>query len=173
VASQDYDSLLFGAPVLVRNLTVSGRRKLPGKNVYVEVEPEIIDLRKALTDLGLTREQLIDVAILLGTDYNPGGFKGIGPKTALKLIRELGTLERAIEGLQQNQTLEDLHRIRQIFIEPKVTDNYRIEWRMPDLESTVQFLCRERDFSEERVRNGLDRVLKSFDAGRVTLERFF
>lgn len=173
VASQDYDSLLFGAPILVRNLTVSGRRKLPGKNVYAEVEPEIIDLRKALTDLGLTREQLIDVAILLGTDYNPGGFKGIGPKTALKLIRELGTLERAVEELQQDRTAEELLKIRQIFLEPKVTDDYKIEWRKPDPESTIQFLCKERDFSEERVRNALDRILKSSESGRVTLERFF
>ncbi|MBS7622503.1 flap endonuclease-1 [Candidatus Bathyarchaeota archaeon] len=172
-ASQDYDSLLFGAPILVRNLTVSGRRKLPGKSVYVEVEPEVIHLEKVLEGLGLTREQLIDVAILLGTDYNPGGFRGVGPKTAVKLIKESGTLERALESLRQGFGVEELLRVRQIFLEPKVTDDYRIEWRRPDLESTVHFLCRERDFSEERVRNTLERLSRAVVDGRSTLESFF
>jgi flap endonuclease-1 len=172
-ASQDYDSLLFGAPTLVRNLTVSGRRKLPGKNLYVEVEPEVIHLEKVLDGLGVTREQLIDVAILLGTDFNPGGFRGVGPKTALKLIKESGTLERAVERLRQDSAVEELLRVRQIFLDPKVTDDYRIEWRRPDHESTINFLCRERGFSEERVRNALERLSSGFDEGRLTLESFF
>ncbi|MEM3824316.1 MAG: flap endonuclease-1, partial [Candidatus Bathyarchaeia archaeon] len=92
-ASQDYDSLLFGAPRLVRNVTISGRRKLPGKNVYIEVEPEVIELEQVLKECGITHEQLIDVGILVGTDFNPEGIKGLGPKTALKLIKEYGSLE--------------------------------------------------------------------------------
>ncbi len=174
VASQDYDSLIFGAPRLVRNLTVTGRRKLPRKNVYVEVEPELVQLRKVLVDLGLTMEQLIDLAILLGTDYNPGGFKGIGPKTALKLIREHGNLERVAENLPEARTSKELFAIREIFLKPKVADDYRIEWRKPDVEATVQFLCKERDFSEERVRNALERLLRGWEtSSRATLERFF
>jgi len=174
VASQDYDSLLFGAPRLVRNLTVTGRRKLPRKNVYVEVEPELVQLRKVLVDLGLTMEQLVDLAILLGTDYNPGGFKGIGPKTALKLIREHGNLERVAENLPEARTSKELFAIREIFLKPKVADDYRIEWRKPDVEATVQFLCKERDFSEERVRNALERLLRGWEtSSRATLERFF
>ncbi|MEM2942930.1 MAG: flap structure-specific endonuclease, partial [Candidatus Bathyarchaeia archaeon] len=165
--------LLFGAPILVRNLTVSGRRKLPGRNVYVEVEPEVIHLEKVLECLGLTREQLIDVAILLGTDYNPGGFRGVGPKTAVKLVKESGTLERAVERLKRDSEVEDFLRIRQIFLNPEVTDDYRIEWRRPDHESTIDFLCRERSFSEERVRNGLERLSRGFEEGRLTLESFF
>ncbi|MEM4441430.1 MAG: flap endonuclease-1, partial [Ignisphaera sp.] len=80
--SQDYDSLLFGAPRLVRNLTITGKRKLPGKDIYVEIKVEVIELDKLLKALSITREQLIDVAILIGTDYNPDGVEGIGPKTA-------------------------------------------------------------------------------------------
>jgi len=74
--SQDYDSLLFGAPMLLRNVTISGRRKLPSKNVYVDIIPEVISLREVLKDLGITHEQLIDVGILIGTDFNPDGVKG-------------------------------------------------------------------------------------------------
>jgi flap endonuclease-1 len=81
-ASQDYDSILFGAPRLIRNLSISGRRKLPKKNVYIKVDPEIIDLQKLLHNLEITREQIIDIAILVGTDYNQDGVKGVGPKTA-------------------------------------------------------------------------------------------
>jgi flap endonuclease-1 len=87
-ASQDYDSLLFGAPMLLRNVTISGRRKLPSKNIYVDVVPELVELAKVLKECGITHEQLIDVGILIGTDFNPDGIKGLGPKTALKLIKQ-------------------------------------------------------------------------------------
>ncbi len=85
-ASQDHDSLLFGAPRMVKNLTMSGRRKLPNRQAYVEIEPEIFELAQTLAELGLTREQLVDVGILVGTDYNPDGVKGIGPKTVHCLL---------------------------------------------------------------------------------------
>ncbi|MCD6312629.1 MAG: flap endonuclease-1, partial [Thaumarchaeota archaeon] len=90
--SQDFDSLLFGSPRLIRNLSIVGRRKLPGRKEYVEVEPELIHLNKLLEELGITREQLIDLAILVGTDYCEG-VKGVGPKTALKLIKAHGSAE--------------------------------------------------------------------------------
>src|SRR5437667_10073814 len=91
--SQDYDSLLFGASRLVRNLAISGRRKLPMREASVQVDPEIIELTATLESLGLTREQLIDLGILIGTDFNSDGFKGIGPQTALKLVRDSANLE--------------------------------------------------------------------------------
>src|SRR5438093_1311863 len=97
--SQDYDSLLFGATRLVRNLAISGKRKLPMREAYVQVDPEIIELASTLESLGLMKEQLIDLGILIGTDFNPDGFKGIGPKTALKLLRENAT----IEGIAQKK----------------------------------------------------------------------
>ena len=85
-ASQDFDSLLFGAPVLVRNLAITGRRKLPGKDAYVEVKPETVELQKLFAELGVTREQLVDIGILIGTDYNEG-MRGIGPKKANERIQ--------------------------------------------------------------------------------------
>jgi flap endonuclease-1 len=87
-ASQDFDSILFGAKKLVRNFTTSGRRKLPNRNTYIDIEPEIIDYKKNLDVLGVTQEQLVDVGILIGTDFNPDGFQRVGPKTAIKMIKK-------------------------------------------------------------------------------------
>ena len=174
-ASQDYDSLLFGAPRLVRNVTISGRRKLPGKNVYIEVEPEVIELEQVLKECGITHEQLIDVGILVGTDFNPEGIKGLGPKTALKLIKEHGSLENALPYIKNAEFPVEPQKIKEIFLHPKVTDNYKIEWREPDVEGVINFICRERDFSEERVRKALEKMQKGMSKlkGKTTLERWF
>ena len=174
-ASQDYDSLLFGASKLVRNVTISGRRKLPGKPVYVEVVPEIIELDQLLKELNITREQLIDIGILLGTDFNPEGVKEIGPKTALKLIKQHGSLEKLLPTLREAEFPAEPQRIREIFLNPKVTDNYKLTWKEPDVEGIVDFLCRGRDFSEERVRKALKKMTEGLRKakGKVTLETWF
>ncbi|NJD99747.1 flap endonuclease-1 [Thermococcus sp. LS1] len=169
-ASQDYDSLLFGAPKLVRNLTITGRRKLPGKNVYVEVKPELIVLEEVLKELGIDREKLIEMAVLVGTDYNPGGIKGIGPKKALTIVK------RTKDPLKkyQKESEVDLYAIKEFFLNPPVTDDYELKWREPDEEDIIKFLCDEHDFSEERVKNGLERLKKAVKAGKQsTLESWF
>ena len=173
-ASQDYDSLLFGAPMLIRNVTLSGRRKLPGKKIYIEVVPETVDLNQALGELGITHEQLVDIGILVGTDYNPDGIKGIGPKTALKLIKKHGSLEK-VPKLDEADFSVPPERIRRIFLQPNVTDNYGLEWRKPDAEGVVDFLCGERDFSEDRVRKALEKMTYGLKELRekTTLEQFF
>lgn len=175
-ASQDYDSILFGAPTLIRNVTISGRRKLPRKPVYVEVVPEVVKLDTILRELGISYEQLVDVGILIGTDYNPGGVKGIGPKTALRLIKEYGTIDKIAEGfLGENSFPVDLQQIRDLFLNPNVRDNYVLEWQEPDAEGVVDFLCRERDFSENRVRRALERMRRGMreEKTRTTLDTFF
>jgi flap endonuclease-1 len=173
--SQDYDSLLFGATRLVRNITVSGRRKLPSKNVYVEVIPEVVELKRVLDEWNITYEQLIDVGILIGTDFNPDGIKGLGPKTALKLIRQHGSLEKAVVHVENAQFPVEPTRIREIFLHPKVTDNYMVGWREPDVEGVVDFMCRGRDFSEDRVRKALDKMQTGIahEKGKTTLEKWF
>lgn len=173
-ASQDYDSILFGAPRLLRNVTITGRRKLPRKNVYIEVEPELVELNQLLTELDLTREQLVDLGILIGTDYNPQGVRGIGPKTALKLLRSHGRLE-SLPEFKEISLPVDVSRIRSIFLNPEVTSNYRIEWKPPDVEGVVAFLCGERDFSEERVRKALEKIVAGSREARskATLEKWF
>jgi flap endonuclease-1 len=174
-ASQDYDSLLFGAPMLVRNVTISGRRKLPRKNVYIDVVPETVELNQVLKELGITREQLVDIGILIGTDFNPEGVKGMGPKTALKLIKEHGTLENALPHIKDAEFPVEPQRIREIFLTPKVRDDYRLEWRPPDEEGIINFMCRERDFSEDRVRKALEKMQAGLKKtkGKTTLEQFF
>ncbi len=174
VASQDYDALLFGTPRLIRNLTISGRRKLPKRNVYVEIEPEFLELQQILFEINITRKQLIDIAILLGTDFNPGGIKGIGPKTAIKMIKESSSLEKIIPNLNIENP-EKLIEIREIFLSPKIESDYRIEWTDPQIEDIVEFLCYDRDFSEERVKNALGRMEEGLRKIRTktTLETFF
>ena len=174
-ASQDYDSLLFGATVLMRNVTISGRRKLPRKSVYIEVVPETMKLAQVLKELEITRQQLIDVGILVGTDFNPDGVKGIGPKTALKLIKKHGSIEATIPELKDAEFPAEPKRIREIFLNPKVSDNYKLDWKDPDIDGVVNFLCRERDFSEERVRKALKRMTDGLKEAKskVTLETWF
>ena len=174
-ASQDYDSLLFGTPRLVRNLTITGKRKLPRKKAYVEVNPEIIELDQVLKELGITREQLIDIGILIGTDFNPDGVKGIGPKTALKLIKENIRIENVLPKLPPKSFPEDPVKIREIFLKPETTDDYKLEWKPPDVEGVIRFLCGERDFSEERVRKAVEKMVAAYTEtkARGTLETWF
>jgi flap endonuclease-1 len=174
-ASQDYDSLLFGAPKLLRNVTVSGRRKLPRKNVYIDVVPEIIELSSVLKECEITYEQLIDVGILIGTDFNPDGIKGLGPKTALKLIKEHGTLEKALPHINNAEFPHPPEKIREIFMHPKVHDDYMLSWKEPNIEGIVDFLVREKDFSEERVRKTLEKMQEGTKElkAKTTLEKWF
>jgi len=174
VASQDFDSLLFGAPRLIRNLSITGRRKLPRKKLYIKIEPELIELEAMLQHLGITREQLIDIGILVGTDYNPGGVKSIGPKRALKLIREHGSLEEALKHIEAEFPISP-EAIKRLFLDPEVTDDYRLEWRPPDVEGIVEFLCDEHDFNEERVRKAIRKMERGYKRSRetTTLERWF
>jgi len=174
--SQDYDSLLFGAPVLIRNVTISGRRKLPRKPVYVDVVPEIVELDKVLSELGITYEQLVEIGILVGTDYNTEGIKGIGPKTALKLVKEHGSLDKLLQTSLKNAEFPvDPQRIKNIFLHPRVTDTFSLEWSEPDVEGVVGFLVRERDFTEERVRKALEKMSKGIkeEKAKTTLDSFF
>ena len=174
-ASQDYDSLLFGAPMLLRNVTISGRRKLPRKNVYIDVVPEVFTLDKVLKECGITHEQLIDVGILIGTDFNPDGIKGLGPKTALKLIKEHGTLENALPHIKNAEFPHPPQQIREIFLHPEVRSDYTLEWKDPNVDGIVNFLVREKDFSENRVRKAVEKMQEGAKElkSKTTLEKWF
>ena len=174
-ASQDYDSLLFGAQKLLRNVTISGRRKLPSKGVYVDVTPELVQLDRVLKELEITHEQLIDVGILIGTDFNPDGIRGLGPKTALKMIKQHGTLENALPYIKNAILPYPPESIREIFLHPNVTGSYTMDWKEPDVEGVVNFLVREKDFSEERVRKALEKMMQGSakQKGKTTLEKWF
>ena len=168
--SQDYDSLLFGAPLVVRNLAITGKRKLPKKNIYVEVEPEVINLRVGLENLGITHKQLVEIGIMCGTDYNPG-LERVGPKTALKLIREKGDLETILSEREEN--IEEMERIREFFLHPPVTDDYRMALKKPGVDEIISFLVEERDFDQERVEKTAKRLEEVYRSGQSTLDRWF
>lgn len=151
--SQDFDCLLFGAPMLVRNVTITGKRKLPDKQQWIDVSPEKILLKEVLSENGISREQLVEMAILIGTDFN-SGIKGIGPKKALQLIKKHGCIENVIdaEGIEE---IKNLDEIKNIFLNPSVTDDYSIEWKKVDEDMVISFLCDEHQFSKERVKKAL------------------
>ena len=154
--SKDYDSLLFGAPRLVRFLAVASSEFLPSTGRSRAVPPEVLDLEENLHHLGLTREQLIDVAILVGTDFDTG-VKGIGPKTAVKRVREWGSLDRA--PAEVRSALPDrLDEIRAFFLNPPIADAVDVTARPLDGAGVLRFLCDERDFSPARVESVLGRL---------------
>lgn len=172
-ASQDFDSLLFGAPTLIRNLAITGRRKLPGKDVYVDVYPEMIELKSVLEELGITRDQLVDIGVLVGTDFNEG-IKGIGPKKALELVKKHGSLVEIVKTELGKKFEVDPLEVREIFMRPNVTDDYRLKWADPDPEAIKKFLCEEYDFSEDRVQSGIDKLTKGkAERGQAKLEKWF
>jgi len=152
VGSQDYDCLLVGSPILVRNLTSSGRRKLPGKEAYVKVNIKQIRLEPNLKNLEISHEQLVDMAILIGTDFNDG-IHGIGPKKSLKLIKEHGNIEKALEVIKSDNKPDqkEIDVIRKIFLEPDVTDDYDLSWSEPNKEQVFKILCDQHQFKQDRI----------------------
>jgi len=164
VGSQDYDSILFGASRLVRNITLSGRRKLPGKGVWVEVEPEIIDAKENFDNLGITRNQLIWAAIMIGTDYYEG-IKGIGPKKGLAIVKESHSLKEAFEkakALEEYKNNEnELLEIENFFLNPPLPEKEtEIVFTEPQVDKIMDFLCGEHDFMIERVESAMGRIVK-------------
>jgi flap endonuclease-1 len=148
MVSQDYDSLLFGTPRLIRNLTISGRRKK--QQTYVEIKPEIIDLTETLNKLGLDVTSLIKVAVLVGTDYNDG-VKGVGPKTALKIVKE----KRFDEYKDQ---IKNADKILALFQKPPITTDYTLEWSPPNTEEIVNIMCDRHEFSKDRIESQIKKL---------------
>ena len=171
-ASQDYDSLLFGAKRLIRNLAISGKRKVPNRNVYVDIEPEVIEQQQLLNETGLNLEQLVDIGILIGTDFNPGGIPGIGPKTALKLVREHNKLEK-IEKIEASLANIPYKEIREVFLKQEAPKINGIEFNEINYDALVNFLCTEKNFSVARVNTSLDKVKKSITNRNQSLEKWF
>ena len=156
-SSKDYDSLLFGSQRLLRYLTISGREFLPSKGISRRLQPELIDLDKFLGDYRINRQQLIDIAILIGTDFNEG-VKGIGPKTALDLIQKHYQIENLPADVESKLEAQNYETVREFFMQPKVTQNYAIKYEEADEDGLYEFLCEQRDFSESRVETVVQRM---------------
>ena len=155
-ASQDYDIFLFGSDVVVRNLTITGKRKLPGKNVHVEVVPELIELKKMLGSLGINRKQLVWLGMLMGTDFN-SGIEGVGPKTALKIVKSHRSLGSIVEYVRTKYGKEfDVEpvEIEAVFLEPETAAINKKEVEINakvDKGALVRFMSDEHGFSQERI----------------------
>ncbi|MFZ2071750.1 MAG: flap endonuclease-1 [Halobacteriota archaeon] len=149
VSSQDYDSLLFGAPLMIRNLSAPRRK----------VRLELLDLNELEKKQGITREEFVDIAILVGTDFNEG-VKGIGAKTALKLIQRHHSIEELIANskIVEEKGIANYELVRELFLQPLVTDAYDIKWHAPAEVEIKEFLCKEHDFAEDRVNKALERI---------------
>lgn len=159
VASQDYDCLLFGAKRVVRNLAVNSNL---GNLEYYQLD-------KVLKQLNITREELVDMGILIGTDFCDG-MKGVGAKTALKLARK-GQLKEKIAELQKEST-HDLDEVRDIFLKHNVNTDYKIDWGKPDKDKLIEFMCYEHGFSVERVTKASER-LKNLNSSQGSLDAWF
>ncbi len=171
VGSQDYDALLFGSPRVTRNINMVGRKKLPRARKTIKIEIEHIELRNVLNSLKITREQLIDMAILMGTDYNEG-IKGIGAKKAYNLIKKHGNLEEIIK-VKKMEFEVDINELRNLFLNPEVSDKYDILPKKFDVDKIIDFLVGEHDFSLERVKKTCEEVIETQEKPKQsTLDKF-
>jgi len=143
--SRDLDSLLFGCPRTFRD-------------VYFKQDSNLctlIDLKSHLERWQITREQLIDVAMLIGTDYNPG-IKGIGPKKGLKLVLKYGCLED-IPDLEYSW---DVERIRSLFLKPATIEADPV-FRAPNT-GQIAYYLEQKGFSSRRINKGVQRLRIAF-----------
>jgi len=171
--SQDFDSLLFGAPKVIQNLSKSLRRKVQGRWTYNKIEPQLIDLKLNLRNLDINQFQLVDMAILIGTDYF-SGIEGIGPKKALTLIKQHYQLESIIKQEENNYNFEKLtpeiiKKIRKIFLVPEVLTRLNIQnicWNAPNKYQINSLLCEEHFLNQTRVQNNLNKLEINFEKCR-------
>ena len=170
VGSKDYDCLLYGTPILARYLTLTGREWLPAQQRSRPLIPELIKLSENLALLEITREQLVDLAILIGTDFNQG-VKGIGPKKALKLVHDYGSIEQMPEEIRSKLT-EDPNSVRRVFLKPRVLEEYVLKRSPPDRDGLIKFLSEERGFNKERVERLTERLIRRGEKTDAGLENW-
>ena len=174
--SQDFDSLLFGCPRQVQNLSKSLRRKVQGRWKYQKVVPVVINLKENLKRLGIDQFQLVDIGILIGNDYF-SGIRKIGPKHAYKFVKNYKSLVKVIRQEKNNYDFSSLSReliakVRKIFLLPEVITQYpNLNWSLPNEQQTLSLLCEEHYLNRERVQNNLAKLLANFDKCRDYFEK--
>jgi flap endonuclease-1 len=155
VASQDYDALLFGAPRMLVNLSLAKEKKLP-KGGHVLVGTYLISLKETLAELGITQEQFTLLAMLIGTDFNRG-VHGIGQKRGLALVRKHKTAAKLFAATGWTDRVP-WRQVREHITTMPVTDDYQLRWKGIDEGAVLEFLVKERNFNEQRVRAALGRA---------------
>ncbi len=171
-SSKDYDSLLFGASRLLRFLTIYGQEYLPSKRKARPLKPELITLRHLLHHHGITRRQLVDLAILVGTDFNEG-IKGVGPKTALRVVKKYGEIESLPSEFLSKLTPQ-YQQVREIYLHPEIVPQYALNYDLVREEELFHFLCDKRDFARERVETAVHRMKETYSRKKqMKLEKWF
>lgn len=171
VGSQDWDCLLFGADIMVRNLTSRKTRKTSGGG-RKEVSTERIELELVLEQLDITHKQLQWLGILVGTDFNPDGIYGIGPKTALKLVKKYKSFDNLMEDEKVEWKSEnDPEKILEFFQDPPVEDG-DFKFESPDKDEIREVLIEQHDFSEKRVNSGLEKLGSALESRQSGLDSF-
>ncbi len=165
-ASSDYDSLLFGCPHALRNLTLAQKRRLPGGK-YVYTFLELMHLENIKKELEVNQEQLIAIGILTGTDFNRGGIKGIGPKKALKLVKEKRTINNIFKDLDCNFNPEEIYKV---FTKMPVEKKYDLLWQQPDANRIYKLLVDQKEFNQERVEKFIKRLTKKEKAQKGLMD---
>jgi len=174
VASQDYDSLLFGATRLIQNLTLAKTRKLPS-GLSIAINPQMIELKDVLKELDISREQMICLGILVGTDYNPKGIHGIGQKTALKIVKQHKKPEKIFEEVGKEHEMDfDWKVIFDLFMNPSVIKKYEIKFKPIDSKAVKEILVNRHEFGEERIDNAIRRAVEQKEEKKQkSLKKFF
>ena len=155
VGSQDFDTLIFGSPRMVRNLTISTKKKT-SSGAYVPYLPEVVELSLVLNELGLDRDQLIVLAILIGTDYNPKGVLGIGPKKALDLVQSGKKFEEIFKDLEVDFDWKEIFDT----IKNMPVKGVELEWKEMDVGKLREILIERHDFSQDRFDNAIKKLVK-------------
>ncbi len=166
VATQDYDALLCGAPVVIRNMGITGKRKLPYRNAYVNVEPERFETEKVLHELKLTQKQMIWIGMLVGTDFNEK-IPMIGPKKALKAVEGKKSFEDVLSGLKKTVDY-DPYEIEEMFLHPSVFKDVQFTQTKMDREKVIAFYCDKHGFDHVRVSNALNKIEKKPEDDKQT-----
>ena len=188
VCSDDSDMLALGAPYLFKDML-----RFMSKNKPVK----IISLSKTLVKMNLTMDQFVDLCVLLGTDYCDN-IKGVGPKTALKLITKYGTLEKVLKSLNKNSDSETsgsssdcsdgnkcmtneecMLAAKQYFnnalkeIDDSkdfvITDD-QLHLKKFQYEELMDFLCVKHGFDVERIQTGINRLEEYYKKMNITKE---
>ena len=156
-ATEDMDALTFQSSRLLRHMTFSEARKMPIQEFIYE---------RVLDELEMTHEQFVDLCILLGCDYCDS-IRGIGPKRAFELIKQHKNIEEILKHLDMKKYTVPKDWVykeaRDLFLTPDVTaaEDVTLKWSDPQEEDIVEFMVKEKGFNEDRIRNGVKKIIKS------------
>lgn len=173
--SQDFDSLLFGCPRTLQNLSKSLKRKVHGRWAYQKIIPVQINLKESLNGLKIDQFQLVDMALLIGNDYF-FGVKNIGPKHALKFLLKHNNLEKVIQEEKDKYDFSSLTpdiiaKVRKIFLLPEVIGRHQdVRWNYPNEQKTLSLLCEDHHLNKERVKTNFDKFSINYEKCRTFFE---